>query len=76
MPSNRSDLSSVARVGLYLMIIFSCSLLIPSAMAQHMMPPTASIGDRNIALNFETDPKQIKANQDFFYENRFHRSEY
>lgn len=71
MLSNKIDLSSVAGVGLFLMVIFSCSLLIPSAIAQHMMPPTASIGERNIALNFETVPKQIKTDRDFLMKISF-----
>ena len=68
---NKRNLSSVTRIGIVLTIISSTSLLIPHAIAQHMMPPTASIGDRKIALNFETEPKQIKANQNLLMKISF-----
>lgn len=49
---------------LIVMIVSSYFSIIPHAFAQHMMmPPAANIGDRKVALNFQTEPAVIKSGQ-------------
>jgi hypothetical protein len=52
--------------GILIVIIVSSSYfsIVPHALAQHMMmPPAANIGDRKVALNFQTEPAVIKSGQ-------------
>jgi hypothetical protein len=60
--------------GILIVIIVSSSYfsIIPHAFAQHMMmPPAANIGDRKVALNFQTEPAVIKSGQNLLMKVAF-----
>jgi len=63
---NSSGSTTYYYAGILIVMIVSSSYfsIMPHAFAQHMMmPPAANIGDRKIALNFQTEPVVIKSGQ-------------